>query len=128
MPTYFQAVFKEYTVRGLSVNRKGHVTETDFLERMQDHPGNRHDYVGFIAAQCGHLRSLRSEDRQRFCVYDTATEADCSHADVCQSVLPDPSLTRQESKTERMKTARTLQAQFGPGVAETLSEALPCLA
>ena len=128
MPTYFQAVFKEYTVRGLSVNRKRHVTEADFLERMRHHPGNRHGYVRFIAAQCGHLRSLLSEGRRLLCVYDTATEADCSHADICQSVSPDPSLTKKESRTARMKTARTLQAQFGRSVAETLSDALPCVA
>lgn len=125
-PTYFQAVIRDFTVRGLSVNRREYVTEDDFLDRLRGHASNKHGYLGFIAAKCGDLRSLFSEGRRLLCVYDTATEIDCSHADVCQSVSPDPSLTKKESKAARMRTARTLQTQFGRTVAATLSEALPC--
>lgn len=123
-PTYFQAVIPDFTVRGLSVNRKGQVTEADLRDRLRHHQGNRHDYLGFIAARCGDLRSLLSGDKRVFCVYDSATQLDASHADVCYSLSPDPDLTKRDSKRVRMKTARMLQAEFSCMVATTLSNAV----
>ena len=126
-PTYFQNVVRDFTVRGLSVNRKGHVTEPDLKARLRHHPSNIHGYLGFIAATCGDLRRLRFNGSRAFCVYDSATEEDRSHADVCQSVSPEPSATRRESRTLRMKTARMLQDEFCRTVTMTLANAVPRL-
>ena len=68
--------------------------------------------MGFIAARCGDLRRLRLNGRRAYCIHDQATEDDCSHADVCQSVSPEPNATKREAKTLRMKTSRMLQNEF----------------
>ena len=125
-PTYFQnAVVKDFTDRGLSVNRKGYLTERALTIRLQHHPSNRHDYVRFIAARCGDLRRLRFNGKRAICVYDSATEEDRSHADLCQSVSTEPNATKRESRTLRMKTARMLQDEFCRMVVTTLANALP---
>lgn len=125
MPTYFQNVVKDFTIRGLSVNRNRYVTETDLRARLRYHPSNIHGYLGFIAAKCGDLRQLRLDGRRAFCIYDSATEEDCSHADVCQAVSPVPDATKRESRTGRMKMARMLQSEFCRTVTMTLANALP---
>ena len=124
-PAYFQSVVKDFTDRGLSVNRKGYLTERVLTARLQHHPSNRHDYIRFIAVRCGDLRRLRFNGKRAICVYDSATEEDLSHADVCQSVSTEQNATKRESKALRMKTARMLQNEFCPMVATTLVNALP---
>lgn len=126
-PTYFQDIIKDFTVRGLSVNRRGHVTEPDLRARLKDHSGNKHEYMGFIAAKCGDIRRLAFGNERAFCVYDSATEEDRSHADICQSTLPETDATRREAKKLRMKTARMLRNEFSEKVAPTLTDVQPRL-
>ena len=123
-PVYFQDIVKEYELRGMSVNRKGHVTEAKLKTLFEDHPSNTHNFMRFIAARCADLRRLRADGGDRaFCIYDTATAKDCSHTDVCQST--EPPEVRRNRRTFRMKTAHALRSCFSATVAQTLDTALP---
>ena len=125
-PMYFQDIIKEYALRGMSLNRKDRVTEAKLRGLLRDHSSNTHNFMRFIAAKCGDLRRLRSDGGVRaFCVYDTATAEDCSHADVCQSMEPDPDVTRGSRRSFRMKIAQMLRDEFSRKAATTLADALP---
>ena len=82
--------------RGLSLNRKSHITEGDLRARIEAKiardraAGKRTDnFYKVIATRLRDLKCLVDDDGRRlFCVYDTATRDDTSHADMCQSSEP----------------------------------------
>lgn len=84
--------------RGLSINRKLHVSQADLRKRIEckiardrNAGKERDEFYRVVTARCGDVRRLVSEDGERlFCVYDTASEEDVSHADICQSLEPPP--------------------------------------
>ena len=93
--------------RGMSVNRRGHVTAETLRQRMEADPKNRHGYLGYAGATFGDIKNLKSQQHSRFyCVYDTALIDDPSHADVCHAdVFP--------AGSDRLEMATTLARVFG---------------
>jgi len=88
----------EILKRGFSVNRKQYIREKDLRKSIELKITNdrevgkeRGDFYAVFVARCGDIRRLVSEDGQRlFCVYDTASEENCSHADICQALDSPP--------------------------------------
>lgn len=83
--------------RGLSVNRKRHTTGEEIIRRaeqavsesMRQGKSTKVDYV-LATSKWRNLSNYRFSDGSRFfCVYDTATEHDHSHADVVRARFHD---------------------------------------
>ena len=95
---------------GWSVNRTSHIGTDKLHERMiTDKKYKR--YLGFISVVCGRVRALTHDDQRLFCVYDTATQEDPSHADICQAVFI-PKGT-EDRKHKLLRISRRLQDEFG---------------
>lgn len=72
--------------KGLSVNRLQY-TSVDELKQTAAFISPGRQIVGVVVAQCADIRAIVDEENQRaFCVYDTATKNNQSHADICQAV------------------------------------------
>ncbi|MGH6919859.1 MAG: hypothetical protein ACREJ0_19400 [Geminicoccaceae bacterium] len=84
--------------RGLSVNRRAYISEATLRAKIEakilrdkEEGKRRDDFYKVVTTSCGNIRSLLGDDgRRAFCVYDTATGDDTSHADVCQALEPSP--------------------------------------
>ena len=96
--------------RGLSVNRKPHISEADLqakiegkIARDRAEGKERDDFYRMVTGRCGDIRNLVAEDGSRlFCVYDTATIDDLSHADVCQAVEPPPRTANRKAISKKI--------------------------
>ena len=112
--TVTPASFRDALERGLSVNRKSFISEADLrkgiegkIERDRKEGKERDEFYRVVTARCGDVRQLFSEDGERlFCIYDTASEEDVSHADVCQALDPPPGTPNR--KMLRKKTSTRL--------------------
>jgi hypothetical protein len=110
------AALKDAESRGLSVDRVEIAGEAGIHERgaAKERADNERKkgvnpvrYVGFIRVNCGAVRALRDEGGQRqFFVFDTATEQNRAHADVCHGRFRD-------EKEKRLARA-ALMDQFQP--------------
>jgi hypothetical protein len=104
--------------RGLSVNRKLHISEAELqakieakIARDMDEGKNRDGSYKVVTARCGDIKSLVAEDgRRQFCVYDTAKPDDVSHADVCLAIDAPPGTPSR--KHLRMKICSKLFEVF----------------
>ena len=71
-----------------------HISEADLRAKIEAKVANdqalgrRNDgFWKVVTAMCGNERACRLEDgRRSFCVYDTATDDNVSHADICQAM------------------------------------------
>lgn len=108
MPT--TAAFSEVSTCGMSVTRRDHCSNDELNEqihrRIKDNP-NR-SYGGLAAAKYDDIRDMKPDGNRAFCVYDTATELDHSHADVCQAHVPSPIQKTAQDRAMR----RELQKKF----------------
>lgn len=112
--TVTPASFRDALERGLSINRKSCIGEADLrkgiegkIERDRKEGKERDEFYRVVTARCGDVRRLFSEDGERlFCVYDTASQEDVSHADVCQALDPPPGTPNR--KMLRKKTSTRL--------------------
>ena len=117
-PTHFR---HDALKRGLSVNRKDHISEIDLramieakIARDREQGKIRDDFYRVVTASCGKIREIREEDERRlFCVYDTAREDDASHADVCQAIDPPPK-TIDRKRVIDLIEMRTSRVSRGP--------------
>jgi hypothetical protein len=105
--------------RGLSVNRKSHASEADLRAKIETkiardkNEGKRQDdFYKAVTAICEDIRDLLSEEdgSRLFCVYDTATAEDPSHADVCQTLEPASGAANRRARS--MKISRELEKAF----------------
>jgi len=72
--------------KGLSVNRMQY-TSVEELKQTAAFISHGRRMIGVVVAKCADIRSIRDEEDERaFCVYDTATKNNQSHADICQAV------------------------------------------
>ena len=98
--------------RGLSINRKHHVSEADLrrkieckIARDRSEGKKRDDFYRVVTARCSAVRRLVSDDGERlFCVYDTASEEDISHADICQALDPPPGTPDRRVLSKKMSS------------------------
>ena len=108
-PAFFR---QDALKRGLSINRKHHVSEADLRKKIEDKIARdrnegkeRDEFYRVVAARCGDVRRLVSEDGERlFCVYDTAYEEDISHADICQALDPPPGTPDRKMLSKKMSS------------------------
>ena len=71
--------------KGLSVNRLQY-TSVEELKKMATFISRERQIIGVVVAKCGDTRAVMDEDERAFCVYDTATKNNHSHADICQTL------------------------------------------
>ena len=98
--------------RGLSINRKPHIGEADLREKIRrkivrdrEAGKNRDGFYRVVTARCGDIRRLTSDDGERlFCVYDTVSEDDISHADVCQALEPPPGTPNRKMQSKKISS------------------------
>ena len=110
--TVTPASFRDALERGLSVNRKSFISEAGLrkriegkIERDRKDGKERNEFYRVVAARCGDVRQLFSEDGARlFCVYDTASQEDVSHADVCQALDPPPGTPNRRMLRKKTST------------------------
>jgi hypothetical protein len=93
-------LFSHAATIGMSVTRIGRASrEVDAVS----HVGSR--YIGYVAAICSDIRSILSNGKRGFAVYDTAQNDNRAHADVCQMVL--------RPRSYETELRRELQKIFG---------------
>jgi len=98
--------------KGLSVNRITHVGLSELRKKVDKkieidrRNGKDREFIGFAKVTCKDVRKIVTQQqiKQAFYVYDTATQADPSHADVCQEVTV--------QKYERNKLLEQLRELF----------------
>lgn len=124
LPIHFSAIRHEPTRdaytdvyrRGLSVNRECHISEEELQQQAHQAIAQSPSKTGFAfaIAKCEHIRNMRYFDGSRiFCVYDTATRDDPSHADIVYSRIHE-----KLPKDDRRRIAAILAEVFrvvGPG-------------
>ncbi len=87
--------------KGLSVNRMQY-TSVEELKQTAAFISHGRQMVGVVIAKCGDIRAIINEENERgFCVYDTATKNNQSHADICQAVACQDGSRKQGSKLRR---------------------------
>ena len=97
--------------RGLSVNRKPHISEQNLrakienkIARDREDGKERDGFYCVVTARCSAVRGLVDDDGKRlFCVYDTATEDDASHADICQAFELPPKTKDRRLLTKKLR-------------------------
>lgn len=72
--------------KGLSVNRMQY-TSVEELKQTAAFISHGRRIIGVVVAKCADIRAIIDEESERaFCVYDTATKNNKSHADICQAI------------------------------------------
>lgn len=73
---------------GVSVIRKAYVTTADLARKREMYARSHNaaiDDVWLASASCLKIRGITLDGRQAFHIYDSASETDQSHADICRS-------------------------------------------
>jgi len=97
--------------KGLSVNRMQY-TSVEELKQTAVFISHGRQIVGVVVAKCADIRAIVDEENERaFCVYDTATKNNQSHADICQTVA-DACLETGKGKKQGSKLRRKLMKVF----------------
>ena len=104
--------FEDSSTHGMSVNRKSHISKKDLEEKIaqklkiDENRGKKRTCKGAAIAKCSDIRTLmqKGEDLEirLFCVYDTATKKDKSHADICQAVSGRKAGSRARRKLQKV--------------------------
>lgn len=105
------AAFSDVLNRGLSVDRKNHISQSDLEDKIQTKiahdkaQGKDRGNFSVVTATCESVRKIMSEkDNCRgFCVYDTATSSSRSHADICQAVSGSATSKRTTAFDRRLR-------------------------
>lgn len=82
--------FRAVESLGLSVIRAGHVSLADMEERARAYARRKGvplAAVSLAVARCGDVRAIALSGAKGYHVYDTATEHDPAHADVCRALI-----------------------------------------
>ena len=75
----------------MSVVRRTHATDDDINRQIKNRiAGEGRSYGGLAAVSYDEVRAIQPDDHRAFCVYDTATEEEHFHADICQAYVPPP--------------------------------------
>ena len=83
-PVHFR---QEPSTRGFSVDRVNR-TQLGSLKSSKRKDARHKGYLKFAAARSSDIRNLVNDDETRlFCIYDTATDENHAHADICQNVI-----------------------------------------
>lgn len=107
------AAFTDARKRGLSVRRKTHISEEDHRAKIEEKVAvdqsagrNNDGFWRVIYTRCTALRNLKldSGGGRAFCVYDTATEDDPSHADVCQAFELPPHTEGRSALNKKLRS------------------------
>ncbi|WP_207678754.1 hypothetical protein [Desulfonema magnum] len=88
--------FEDASNRGMSVNKKNYISKEE-LEgkiskklKIDENRGKKRSCKGVAIAKCSEIRGLKQKEKDSetrlFCIYDTATDKDKSHADICQAI------------------------------------------
>ncbi len=84
--------FEDASSRGMSVNRKNFVSKQELEEKIakklkiDKDRGKKRTCKGVAIAKCSDIRAITHQETKSFCIYDTATDKDKSHADICQAI------------------------------------------
>lgn len=107
-PAHFRP---EPSTRGFSVDRV-HLAGIEKLKSSKRVDPRFNDYLTFVGARCGDIRNLLGDEGRRlFCIYDTAIEGNCAHADICQNVVMQSGDENRRSRM--MDIAWRLRDAFG---------------
>lgn len=96
--------FEDASSRGMSVNRKNHISKEELEEKIakklkiDENKGKKRTCKGVAIAECSDIRAIKHQEIKSFCIYDTATDKDKSHADICQAIS-----SRKEGSRARFK-------------------------
>ena len=108
-PLYFRS---DPTKGGLSVDRMCH-TDAESLVASKKQDGSYRGFLQFMTADSGSIRALRQPDGTRlFCMYDSATNENRAHADICQNVYFGTGT--EDRKHRMMDIAWRLRSAFDP--------------
>ena len=76
--------------KGMSVNRHTYISPSLLIEygkskaeHDREYGLSDRNYFGYASANCDEIRKLVMNDRRVCCIYDTATQSNISHADIC---------------------------------------------
>lgn len=105
------AAFSDVLKRGLSVDRKSYISQRKLeikaqkkIEQDLEAGKTRRAFLGVTVANCSDIRSLLERDTNRsFCVYDTATEDNCAHADICQAFVHLPGTEKRKVLDRKLR-------------------------
>jgi len=88
--------FEDTSTIGMSVNRKSYISKEELEEKiaqklqLDETRGKKRACKGVATAKCSDIRNLTQKEKESeirlFCIYDTATGKDKSHADICQAI------------------------------------------
>jgi hypothetical protein len=85
--------FDDAKDKGMSVNRKNYSSKEQLLQKIENklkldqQRGKNRDFPGVIYTNCYKVRRISSNNGiKAFCVYDTGSKNDYSHADICQAI------------------------------------------
>ena len=105
------AAFSDVIDKGLSVDRKQHISRQALEEKNQQKADrdlkdgkNKDGFWALVVADCRHIRSLLlGSDRRSFCVYDTALPENSAHADICQAAFHEPGTPKRTSLDKKVR-------------------------
>jgi len=98
--------------KGLSVNRMQY-TSVEELKQTAAFISHGRKIIGVVVAKCADIRAVLDESERAFCIYDTATKNNPSHADICQAVA-DACISNKTGKGRKLgsKLRRKLMKLF----------------
>lgn len=95
------AVLRAVEALGLSMIRARHVSLDDLGKRALAYAKRKNvplSDVSLAAARCGDARAIASSGARGYRVYDTATEHDPAHTDICRALAFPPGAPDQRSR------------------------------
>lgn len=112
------SAFSDVKDKGLSVHRLKFIEgkELECLGETMASKANeagrtKRDYLGYVKAHTEEVHQLTGDEKRLFCVYDTANEAEMSHADICAVSLDEqknPKLSKRVANKSRRKRLQKL--------------------
>lgn len=107
-PAYFR---RDPEARGFSVDRV-HLMGSEALISSKRDDTRYSGYLQFIAVCTMDIRALLEGGKRMFCVYDSGTDANRFHADICQNVYLQPGVANRKSRM--MGISWQLRSAFSP--------------
>jgi len=108
------SAFHDVKDKGLSINRLNYIDAKTIHRRgnlmVINNERSPRTYVGYIKVVAQDIHKLEENNQRLFCVYDTATDEDNSHADICAILLEskNSNLGKKAANKQRRKRLQKL--------------------
>ena len=112
------SAFEDVKDKGLSVHRLNYIDDenikmigTSMVKIATENGRSPRTFAGYITVLTDEVYKLIENNKRLFAIYDTATDKEPSHADICAILLSSPNLTLSKKAANKQRR-KSLQKIF----------------